>query len=102
MSDMDVPESSAATTTDSPVQSVDPSTLDLDSTDELERQIEADASLVPQRASVLLVEPSVLERAELEALLADLGPELAAAAIEFDALHLGTGATTGLSGASYE
>src|SRR5581483_5306577 len=47
---------------------------------EVERQIERDESLVPRRPSALLVEPSVLERAELEALLLDLGPLLAAAA----------------------
>src|SRR5205823_4247383 len=47
--------------------------------DEIERQIENDPTLVPRRASVLLVEPSVLDQAELEALLLDLGPLLAAA-----------------------
>ena len=43
------------------------------SADEIERQIEADPTLVPRRQSMLLVEPSVLDRAEIEALLLDLG-----------------------------
>src|SRR4051812_25339392 len=47
--------------------------------EEIERQIEADSTLIPRAASALLVESSVLDRAELEALLADLAPELAAA-----------------------
>src|SRR3954464_2694425 len=49
------------------------------SPDEIKRQIEADPTLVPTRRSALLVEPAVLDPAELDALLADLGPELLAA-----------------------
>ena len=45
-----------------------------DSPDEIERQIETDPTLIPRRPSALLVEPSVLDQAELEALLLDLGP----------------------------
>src|SRR4051794_24804183 len=41
--------------------------------DEVERSLEADESLVPTRPSALLVEPSVLDPLEVEALLADLG-----------------------------
>jgi hypothetical protein len=78
MSDMDVPDS-AAESVDSPAELIDSPAELIDSAEEIERQIEADPTLVPQAASALLVEPSVLDQAELEALLADLGPELAAA-----------------------
>ena len=54
-----------------------------DSPDEIERQIETDPTLIPRRPSALLVEPSVLDQAELEALLLDLGPLLDAAMNDF-------------------
>src|SRR3954447_14534594 len=50
-----------------------------DTTDPIEAIVESDPSLVPDRPSKLLVEPSVLDQAELEALLAGLGPALIAA-----------------------
>src|SRR5436190_20386759 len=43
--------------------------------------IERDASLVPREASALLVEPAVLDPAEIAALLADLEPCLAEAVL---------------------
>src|SRR4051812_44424698 len=70
-------------------------TDDPHSPDEIERQIEDDPTLIPRRPSVLLVEPSVLDRAELEALLLDLGPLLAAA------MH-GDPLISSTEGASYE
>ena len=48
--------------------------------DELERAIEDDPSLAPGAPSALLVEPAVLDPLEVEALLSDLAPLLAAAA----------------------
>src|SRR5204862_5721906 len=48
--------------------------------DEVEQLVELDLSLVPDRPSALLVEPSVLDPEEVRALLADLGSLLAGAA----------------------
>src|SRR4051812_25057937 len=50
--------------------------------DEIERLIETDLTLVPKRSSAMLVEPSVLDPQEVQALLADLGALLQAAAVE--------------------
>src|SRR5437762_13359033 len=51
----------------------------VETTEQIELLVESDPSLVPHRPSTLLVEPSVLDQAELEALLLGLGPELLAA-----------------------
>src|SRR5437762_3719272 len=51
----------------------------VETTEQIELLVESDPSLVPHRPSTLLVEPSVLDQAELEALLIGLGPELLAA-----------------------
>src|SRR5947207_9279478 len=66
--DMDVPDSSLQT-----------QRREIETTEQIELLVESDPSLVPNRPSRLLVEPSVLDPAELEALLLDLGPELLAA-----------------------
>src|SRR4051794_33462395 len=68
------------------------------SQEEIEQIIEADESLIPTRPSAFLVEPAVLAREELDALLDDLGPMLAAAA------ELGAGQLNDslLEGAAYE
>src|SRR5688572_5038991 len=48
--------------------------------DEIERLVEADPALVPQERSALLVEPAVLDPAEVAALLSNLASSLDAAA----------------------
>src|SRR5947208_7686019 len=47
--------------------------------EQVEQWVESDPSLVPDRPSALLVEPSVLDPAEVQALLADLGALLSGA-----------------------
>src|SRR5438874_5750023 len=69
--DTDVPDSSPQTQRRESEQ--------IETTEQIELLVESDPSLVPNRASALLVEPSVLDQAELEALLLGLGPELLAA-----------------------
>src|SRR5437667_10133278 len=54
-------------------------TEQVETAEQIELLVESDPALVPNRASALLVEPSVLDQAELEALLLGLGPELLAA-----------------------
>src|SRR4051795_687492 len=72
--DMDVPDSSPQ---------IERGRIEtVETAEHIEMLVESDPSLVPHRPSTLLVEPSVLEQAELEALLLGLGPELLAAMTE--------------------
>src|SRR5439155_8121140 len=56
---------------------------------DVERTIENDPALMPVARSALLVEPAVLDPLEVEALLVDLAPLLAAAATTCDEILYG-------------